>query len=273
MSCILAPLETLNKDLYPWFFTYLGAIDAFSFAHSSRYAYGAFLTYLRATYTHCGVCSFDIYRFNNFSLRVYLRDLIDTVCRVSTKVRLLQGMSQRMTHETRVSTFWTAIKMRTPANVKVMLKWIDPGYGNNEPLMHACAHNQPEIVKVLLEDPRITLSHSNVLRHLDGSTSRAEIMHMLLRDARSWDTDIEYAIELAIKYDDYVAFKMMMHSRHKVITPYTGFSAIMRNRVRMIKLLALLMETEQIDLRLRQDKMTDNVRMILQSELNKRKNI
>jgi hypothetical protein len=264
-------LETLNKDLYPWFFRHLEVCDVIAFAHATRYAYSAFLKYLRTWYSTDGICLFDLYRFSNFSKQVYLRDLIDIVCHDNTKSRLLHGMAQQMTHDTQVTAFWAAIKMRAPANVKVMLKWIDPGYGNNEPLRHACVHNHPEIVKVLLEDPR-TRPYSRVLIQLNGCTWREEIMHMLLRDARFYTVDLTYAMELAIKYDDNVAFKAMFETNDnsKNITPYMFMFAIMWNRVKMIKLMVPRMDTESINRRLRWDKMTEKVRSILTAELIKR---
>ena len=73
-------LETLNKDLYPWFFDKLEACDIIAFAHAYKYAYRAFLKYIAECLGQMGV---------SFNLLVHL------YCD-NTKSRLLEGIFRRM---------------------------------------------------------------------------------------------------------------------------------------------------------------------------------
>jgi hypothetical protein len=186
-------LETLNKDLYPWFFGKLEACDVIAIAHTSKYAYRAFLKYIADCLSRMGV---------SFNLLAHL------YCD-NTKPHLLEGIFRRMDNRTREVAWMLVYRSLAPDNMKVLLRWVDPNLYYNGALRFACERCAPDCLRVLLDDTRL-LSYQDILHDIASRPfdHYGDVMRMLLRDER-FQQPLHVAISYAFMYD-MVAFKMMV---------------------------------------------------------------
>jgi hypothetical protein len=280
-------LETLNKDLYPWFFKYLGPFDAYMFACSTPYAYNAFLKFVRVLITgfdiedysdHTKISLQDAHmrmktRFNQCNyeseMRPYVWDLISVVCRSNTSSRLLDGMMRLVVQPTRDFALTMCVRVRCPNNVKVMLKWADPMCMIAKQQDNTCTCKYTEIIATLLKYPRL---HDRIYR-MSACSLHAQVISTLLCDKRC-HVNMHYAMFLAIEYNNIDAFQLTLHDT--TICMHVPFDLFIyasdKNYYKFIEV--MIPHVRTLDIKgLMSIGCTSTITQILQSELKKRKNI
>lgn len=232
----LAPLETLNKDLYPWFFDRLVGPDIFAFAHTNKYAYRAFLKYLN----DC---------MNSMSMGIGF-DLLVCLYYDNTKSRLLEGIFRRMSSEMREKAWQLVYRSLAQNNVRVLLRWVDPNILNMGALKFACNRGCVDTLRVLLDDPRL-LTYNDALYDVEYRAGKhpgsyGDIMRMLLRDKR-FQKPFHAAINFALSYGDIVAIKMMIGKAKALPMRHSLYQrACSENKTEFIKIMIPYVSIESI---------------------------